>query len=176
MDLILWRHADAGIAGEGDEDLLRPLSAKGNKQAQRMAQWLARQLPESSRVISSPAQRTIDTAKHLGRPFKKRLELSPDASVDDFLGLIYRPNFKGTTVVVGHQPTLGNVVAQLVGISTDGAESEIDLTHLTDMSDTHTELRPTVSIKKGAVWWLRRKSAFEHARWVVVTVQTPELL
>ena len=37
MDLILWRHADAEIASEGEDDLSRELTVKGEKQAVRMA-------------------------------------------------------------------------------------------------------------------------------------------
>ena len=37
MDLILWRHADAA---QGGRDLERKLTARGSKQAARMAEWL----------------------------------------------------------------------------------------------------------------------------------------
>ncbi len=36
MELILWRHAEAE---PGEPDLGRRLSAKGEKQARRMAEW-----------------------------------------------------------------------------------------------------------------------------------------
>ena len=37
MQLILWRHAQAE---EDDDDLARPLTAKGHKQARKMARFL----------------------------------------------------------------------------------------------------------------------------------------
>ena len=38
MDLILWRHADAGEPlADAEADLLRKLSPKGEKQAARIA-------------------------------------------------------------------------------------------------------------------------------------------
>ena len=43
MDLVFWRHAEAE---EGIPDLQRPLTAKGQKQARRMAEWLDSQLPD----------------------------------------------------------------------------------------------------------------------------------
>ena len=46
MDLIFWRHAEAFDALEGQDDLSRTLTPKGEKQALRMGQWLDRQLPE----------------------------------------------------------------------------------------------------------------------------------
>ena len=44
MDLILWRHAEAFDLAEGQTDLERALTPRGEKQAARMAAWLDRQL------------------------------------------------------------------------------------------------------------------------------------
>ncbi|HCL86559.1 MAG TPA: histidine phosphatase family protein, partial [Comamonadaceae bacterium] len=44
MDLILWRHAEAIEARDGEDDLQRALTPRGEKQAARMAAWLDRQL------------------------------------------------------------------------------------------------------------------------------------
>ena len=59
MDLILWRHAEAE---PGEPDLERALTPKGVKQARRMADWLTSQLPDSCRILVSPARRTLQTA------------------------------------------------------------------------------------------------------------------
>ena len=37
MNLLLWRHAEAQ---DGDPDLARELTARGRKQAEKMAHWL----------------------------------------------------------------------------------------------------------------------------------------
>jgi hypothetical protein len=87
MDLILWRHAEAvdhpdlehGVPGDA-QDLARRLTPRGEKQAARMAAWLDRQLPNGARVLSSPAQRTEQTALAMGRKFKLRDELLPAPS------------------------------------------------------------------------------------------------
>ena len=87
MDLILWRHAQAHEAEEGCDDLSRALTAKGEGQATRVGKWLDRQLPESTRVLVSPARRAEQTARALGRKFKFRDELGPECSADEALAL-----------------------------------------------------------------------------------------
>ena len=51
MDLILWRHAEALDESEEMEDLQRPLTSRGEKQAARMAAWLDRQLPDGAQEV-----------------------------------------------------------------------------------------------------------------------------
>ena len=65
MDLILWRHADAREAREGEDDLARPLTSRGEKHAKRMAEWMNQFLPESTRILVSPSVRTRQTADAL---------------------------------------------------------------------------------------------------------------
>ena len=57
MDLILWRHAEAHVIKEGQSDLDRGLTAKGERQAARMADWLSQRLAQGTRVLVSPAVR-----------------------------------------------------------------------------------------------------------------------
>jgi phosphohistidine phosphatase len=153
MDLVLWRHAEAQEWVEGCDDMARSLTTRGEKQAARMANWLDRQLPEGTRILTSPARRSEQTALALGRKFKIRPELAPDGSVAGLLELVQWPMAKGTVLVIGHQPTLGQTIAQLIGL-------------------TATEC----SVKKGAVWWLRNREREAHSQTVIVTVQTPEVL
>ena len=77
MDLILWRHAEAEEAQPGMSDLERALTSKGQKQARRMGQWLNTQLPDSCRILCSPAVRTLQTVEALGRKFKIHTDLAP---------------------------------------------------------------------------------------------------
>ena len=51
MDLILWRHAHARDLVEGEEDIQRPLTPRGEKQAAHMAAWLRKHLPDGLRVL-----------------------------------------------------------------------------------------------------------------------------
>jgi phosphohistidine phosphatase len=153
MDLIFWRHAEAFDALEGQDDLSRTLTPKGEKQALRMGQWLDRQLPEGVRVISSPAVRCEQTVKALGRKVKFKTELHPEGSMDDLLVTAGWPDSKMSVLIVGHQPVLGQAIAHLLGLP----EGEC-------------------AVRKGAVWWLRSRVRDGATQTVVVSVQTPELL
>ncbi|MDO9116124.1 MAG: histidine phosphatase family protein [Polaromonas sp.] len=156
MDLILWRHAEAEELPAGVQsgnDLERSLTPRGEKQAARMAAWLDRQLPERARILVSPARRCEQTALALGRKYKIRAELGPDAPPSQLLELVQWPLNKLPILVIGHQPTLGQTIAQLLGLQ----ESEC-------------------AVKKGALWWLRTREREEGLQTVVVTVQSPELL
>ena len=153
MDLILWRHAEAEEAQEGCDDLARALTPRGEKQAARMAAWLDRQLPEGLRVLASPSRRTEQTASALGRKFKMRAELLPGGTPQDLLELAQWPRAKGAVLIVGHQPMLGQTIAQLL------------------------ELKATeCAVRKGAVWWLRQRQRLDESQTVLITVQSPELL
>lgn len=154
MDLVLWRHAEAEPASDGVDDLARMLTPRGLKQAARMAEWLQRHLPESARVLSSPARRCEQTALALDRKYKVRAELAPDGTVDDLLALVRWPEGKGTTLVIGHQPTLGATLARVWG----GAGQE------------------PLPVRKGAIWWLRQRSRVERLETILVSVQSPDML
>ena len=81
MDLILWRHAEAEDGGIGIADSQRHLTARGEKQAREMAQWLKPRLPKKLRVLVSPAERTQQTARALALPFEIEPQIAIGASV-----------------------------------------------------------------------------------------------
>jgi phosphohistidine phosphatase len=153
MDLILWRHAEAIDLELVGDDMARTLTPRGDKQATRMAAWLDQQLPDGAKVFASPAERTQQTVRALGRKYKTSSAIAPLSNVDELLGLVQWPHAKGCVLVVGHQPTLGQTIARLVGLT----EGEC-------------------AVKKGAVWWLRYREREAGGQTVVVTVQTPDLL
>lgn len=153
MELILWRHAEAHDAKEGQDDLERALTPRGEKQAARMSAWLERQLPQGLRVVSSPARRTEQTAQALGRKYKLRAELLPDGTPTELLELVQWEKGNGAVLVVGHQPLLGQTAAHLLGLGQEAC-----------------------SIRKGAVWWLRRRQRLEHNQTVLMAVMCPEFL
>ena len=72
MELILWRHAEAEV---GEPDLGRKLTARGDKQARRVAQWLHGQLPDSARILTSPAERALQTAQALADLSRRKLRI-----------------------------------------------------------------------------------------------------
>lgn len=153
MDLILWRHADARDSDVDVDDLQRPLTAKGERQAQRMAQWLNRHLPESTRVLVSPALRSRQTADALNRKYKLVPELAPDRSVTELLQATRWPDARGPVLVVGHQPTLGFAAAYLIGGLTE-----------------------SWTVRKGAVWWLRQREREDRAEVILLATLSPDLI
>lgn len=128
MELILWRHADAE---DGVPDEARRLTAKGRKQAQKMAAWLAARLPADCRVMASPAVRTRETAAAFTEQAIIEKALSTAATPQGVLKAAGWPVGAGTVVVVGHQPTLGAAAA--LALTGEAA---------------------AWSLKKGAIWWL----------------------
>lgn len=128
MDLILWRHADAE---NGVPDDARRLTAKGRRQAKKMAGWLASRLPEDCRIVCSPAQRARETAAALSEHPEIDPAVSTAATPQAVLKAAGWPGGSGTVVVVGHQPTLGAAAALAL---TGTAEAW--------------------PLKKGAIWWL----------------------
>ena len=153
MDLILWRHAEAFEAREGENDLDRALTPKGERQAQRMADWLNQRLAHSTRILVSPALRCQQTAKALGRKFKTLAELAPDGNGEALLKAARWPDASEPVLVVGHQPTLGLVAAYL----------------LADQPQPWT-------IKKGAVWWIRGRKREDREQVILHAVQAPDCL
>ena len=150
MDQILWRHADAA---EGEPDLERKLTAKGRKQAVRVAKWLLARLPSRFTVLASPARRAQETAAALGVPFKTIEVLAPGAGIEEIVGAAGWPDAKKPVIVIGHQPDLGRAAAFVVS----GARS-------------------SWSIKKGGLWWLESRARDGEAQVVVRAVLAPDLL
>jgi phosphohistidine phosphatase len=150
MDLVLWRHAEAFDPKDGQDDLDRALTPKGERQAARIAEWLDQRLPAGTRVIASPARRAQQTAKALGRRIRTSDAIAPGGGVDALLAAAHWPRANGTVLIVGHQPTLGLVVARLLA----GVEH-------------------SWAIRKGAVWWLRHRVRGGQAQIVLEAVQAP---
>ena len=138
MDLLLWRHAEAE---DGHPDQKRRLTARGEKQAQQMAEWLHQHAPKKLRILASPAVRCQQTAKALGLPFETDERIGIDSNVANLLAAVGWPDGgkekKGncSVLVIGHQPTLGQTAAQL-----------------TLGKDAYW------TIKKGAVWWFKKRT------------------
>jgi phosphohistidine phosphatase len=153
MDLILWRHAEAQVLRDGQDDLERALTPKGERQAQRMADWLNQRLAHSTRILVSPAVRTQQTAKALDKSFKTLAALAPEATADAVLKAARWPDATEPVLVIGHQPTLGQVAALLLSGQPQAW-----------------------SIKKGAVWWLRRRDREGLVDTVLQAVQAPDCL
>lgn len=111
MEFILWRHAEAE---NGTPDAARRLTSHGLRQAAYIAEWLKERLPENTLIIVSPAQRTQQTATTLGRRFLTDENVGLSATAKGVLSVADWPNVEGAVVIIGHQPTLGEVATLLV--------------------------------------------------------------
>lgn len=150
MDLILWRHAEAE---SGEPDLGRRLTAKGIKQAERVAGWLDGHLPDTARILASPADRAQQTALALRRKFRVVDELAPGATARAVLEVAGWPDGREAVLIVGHQPTLGEVASLLLA----GEEQ-------------------SWSIRKAAAWWLSNRVRDGTASVVLKVVIGPDFV
>jgi phosphohistidine phosphatase len=150
MDLILWRHAEAE---DGAPDEARELTSKGLKQAEKIAVFLRHHLPDDHRILVSPARRAQQTAAAFTRHFTLAPTVAPGASAKAVLHAARWPDAGGTVLVVGHQPTLGEVAAQL--LRCDGY---------------------ALSIKKCALWWFTSSEKDGDAQATLRLVISPEFL
>ncbi|AKJ70521.1 phosphohistidine phosphatase [Pandoraea thiooxydans] len=158
MNLILWRHADAqplpdSLTGRQSADLARELTPRGQKQASRAAAWLRQRLPEGTVVLTSPAQRAIQTAQALTDNYRVVRAIAPGASALDVLKAAGWPEGPGSVLVVGHQPALGRLASLLLA----GQESDW-------------------SVKKGGIWWLASRQREDDGQIVLRAVISPDLL
>ena len=131
-ELLLWRHAEAE---DGMPDSERALTKKGLKQAKQVAQWLKPRLPDDRLVLVSPAKRAQQTADALELAYTTEKHIGVHANPADIIAAAAWPRRKGAVVVVGHQPTLGRLAAQLL-----------------------TGEPADWTIKKGALWWFSRRA------------------
>jgi len=150
MQLLLWRHAEAE---DGFPDSARRLTPKGEKQADQMAAFLRKRLPSDTRILVSPAKRTQQTAQALSSHFITEATIAPGASAQAVLKAADWPTNDACVLIVGHQPTLGNVAAMLMS----GQPGYW-------------------SVKKGAIWWFNHRQRDEYAETTLRLAITPELL
>ncbi len=150
MDLILWRHAEAEI---GEPDLGRALTAKGHKHAKKMGVWLDRNLPADCRILSSTAERCVQTVTALNRKYKAVKELAPGALPEEILNVAGWPDGRDAVLIVGHQPVLGGVASLLIG----GSVQEW-------------------TIRKANVWWLTNRVKDDGTHVVLRAVMGPDFV
>ncbi|MDQ2736192.1 MAG: histidine phosphatase family protein [Pseudomonadota bacterium] len=153
MDLIFWRHADAALDGEGGDDLARVLTSKGERQAERMAEWLNRRLAHSTRIFASPAVRCQQTANALGRKFRSSDLLAPGAGAEALLRVARWPDASEAVLLIGHQPSLGLAASLAL-----------------------TGVAQAWPVKKAAVWWLRHRPRDGASEVILQAVQSADCL
>lgn len=150
MDLLLWRHADAA---EGSPDVARILTPRGLKQSQRMARWLEHHAPSGLRILVSPATRTRQTMEAWHQDYEICHEVGLDAIPSGVLEAAGWPDSQSPCLVVGHQPTLGQVASLLL-----------------------KEEDSVLSFRKGSLWWFQRRERHGQMQTVLKTVINADLI
>jgi phosphohistidine phosphatase len=150
MDLILWRHAEAV---DGYPDAERALTPKGERDAKRMAKWLNERLPDDAVILVSPALRTRQTAAALQRELTTVDAVGTGATPGEILKAARWPRAAHATLIVGHQPTLGETASLLL----TGAEGSL-------------------SVKKGAIYWITARQRGARVQPVLRAMMAPDML
>ena len=152
-EIIFWRHAEAHDADADHDDLSRKLTVKGQRQAERVAFWLDRNLPQQCKVFASEARRAQQTARCLPRKYKTLAELNPDVKPQDVLAAVGWGVQAEPIVVIGHQPWMGECIHWLL-----------------------MDAMAPMAVRKGAVWWLQSRARGESGDVIIRAVITPELM
>jgi len=131
----LVRHAHAGDPEAWDApDELRPLSAKGRRQAERLGAFLVLADIRPDSLISSAKIRALQTAELVGQALGRKVEVDERlsggcslASLDALLG----DSNAHAPMIFGHDPDFSVLVADLLGTSgfvmRKGALASIDV-------------------------------------------------
>ena len=165
--LLLMRHGKAD-SGAGQPDHERRLTDRGHSQAQLVGEYLESQNVRPTRVLVSDAARTRETWEHLlstMHGFDGTVSLHEDiynGGTTELAALIRScADEDAVVMVIGHEPTMSSMVAQLADDDSDAgsvAQARIGLptgamgvlsgplahwSELTDRSLTlHTIVRP----------------------------------
>lgn len=132
------RHAHAKLLEEGS-DFDRELKNKGKRAAQRIGVWIDQNKLHPDVILTSPATRALRTAQKccktsgLGTRIIAPIDQLYKANAQEFLKLIAKtPEDINRLMVVGHNPTLENVLAKLT--------KDKDRPHLKPGTLVHLEL------------------------------------
>ena len=145
MEIFLWRHAEAL---PGANDFERELSPAGHRQARKVAEWFRQRAPEGLRLFVSPATRARQTVAYFHedeRDIQFCLPLYENRAPKEILSIIGWPDMEAPTLIVGHQPQIGDIARQLLS-GASGVES----------------FRPS------ALWWLRLDDGQNNCRLVQI--------
>jgi len=131
MELLIVRHA---IAFERDrhrwrDDAARPLTPAGMSRSRKAAAGLKKFSKIPDRVLTSPLVRAKQTAQILADvagwpPAEEVPELAPGNAAPGLLSLLGKDR-SGLVAVVGHQPELGELLAEC--LLRDGGILRIDM-------------------------------------------------
>jgi phosphohistidine phosphatase len=130
--LYLLRHAKSDWSDPRLADHDRPLAPRGDKAAHRMAVFLAEVRPEPQLVLCSSAVRARQTWAAVAEVLAKQPDVTvePDlygATASELLARIRRiPEQVDAVLMVGHNPGMEDLVAELAGDGDPPARQQLD--------------------------------------------------
>ena len=125
--LILVRHATAVDKGPEGSDFHRRLKKRGKREARVMADQVKALIALPDQMLSSPADRALETAgifaEHFGLPAERvtlREELYGGLDAEEFLHIIQRFDDKASSVMIfGHDPSFTEFAGFMIPAFTD---------------------------------------------------------
>ncbi len=121
MKLYVVRHAIAEERGkkvyENDD---RPLTKIGVRKMDKNAKGIAKIIPSSLSIISSPLKRARNTSEILASKLQKSASISlsddllPGATVENIIQLCKAHSDHEAIMIVGHEPSLGKFVSTIL--------------------------------------------------------------
>ena len=129
--LSLLRHAKSDWGDPSIDDFYRPLNGRGKKAAQAMGRYLLEQGVKFDLVVASPAARVVETLKGLGKSgwqsgvvrYEQSIYGATTRELIDFIRSI--GDDMQNVLLVGHNPTMANLVAQLAREDEAGLRSSV---------------------------------------------------
>ncbi len=120
VQLHLLRHAHAGDYATWDgPDEARPLSPRGERQADRLGRFLAGIGFRTDAIITSPKVRALQTAEivaeRLGVPFGTDDRLAEGFGLTDLEAILRDAGDPVAPILVGHDPDFSELLADLCG-------------------------------------------------------------
>jgi phosphohistidine phosphatase len=123
MKLLMIRHAIAeereDFARTGKDDRLRPLTEEGRKKMKLAARGLRALVPDLDLLATSPLTRAAQTGAIVDTVYGgvKEVEieeLTPEAAPADFLRWLRQQQKHETIAVVGHEPSISQILSWLL--------------------------------------------------------------
>jgi len=139
--VVVLRHGKSDRATDGRRDIARQLTERGSRSAAAVGRWLTLVDEVPDLVLCSPATRARETADRAAEAgnWTCPLEVCDDlylSGLGPVVELIRRqPDHVDSVMVVGHEPTSSDLIAELVGggrhqMATAGlARVELDVAH-----------------------------------------------
>ena len=120
VQLHLLRHAHAGDPFEWDgPDEARPLSPRGERQADRLGRFLAGVGFRTDAIITSPKVRAVQTAEivaeRLGVPVGTDDRLAGDVGLGALEATLLDAGHPTSPILVGHDPDFSDLIVKLCG-------------------------------------------------------------